>query len=231
MRLDKFLANAGIGSRKEVSKLIRDKQVKVEDEVINKPNHKVSYDNLITINDEQVILEEYIYLMLNKPPGVISSTEDGPTQTVMELIDHPQIDELFPVGRLDKDTTGLLIISNDGKLSHSLLSPKNKIGKTYEVDLKEDVTDEDIVKLEAGIPLKDFTSSPAIVKRVEDRKVEVTIYEGKFHQVKRMFIYLNNEVVELKRLKFGNLSLDEMLEQGESRYLTDEEVNNLTQLV
>ncbi|WP_052255886.1 pseudouridine synthase [Salinicoccus sp. YB14-2] len=231
MRLDKFLANAGIGSRKEVSKLIRDKQVKVEDEVINKPNHKVSYDNLITINDEQVILEEYIYLMLNKPPGVISSTEDGPTQTVMELIDHPQIDELFPVGRLDKDTTGLLIISNDGKLSHSLLSPKNKIGKTYEVDLKEDVTDEDIVKLEAGIPLKDFTSSPAIVKRVEDRKVELTIYEGKFHQVKRMFIYLNNEVVELKRLKFGNLSLDEMLEQGESRYLTDEEVNNLTQLV
>lgn len=231
MRLDKFLANAGIGSRKEVSKLIRDKQVKVEDEVINKPNHKVSYDNLITINDEKVILEEYIYLMLNKPPGVISSTEDGPTQTVMELIDHPQIDELFPVGRLDKDTTGLLIISNDGKLSHSLLSPKNKIGKTYEVDLKEDVTDEDIVKLEAGIPLKDFTSSPAIVKRVEDRKVELTIYEGKFHQVKRMFIYLNNEVVELKRLKFGNLSLDEMLEQGESRYLTDEEVNNLTQLV
>lgn len=231
MRLDKFLANAGIGSRKEVSKLIRDKQVKVEDEVINKPNHKVSYDNLITINDEQVILEEYIYLMLNKPPGVISSTEDGPTQTVMELIDHPQIDELFPVGRLDKDTTGLLIISNDGKLSHSLLSPKNKIGKTYEVDLKEDVTDEDIVKLEAGIPLKDFTSSPAIVKRVENRKVELTIYEGKFHQVKRMFIYLNNEVVELKRLKFGNLSLDAMLEQGESRYLTDEEVNNLTQLV
>src|SRR5699024_4177393 len=179
----------------------------------------------------QVILEEYIYLMLNKPPGVISSTEDGPTQTVMELIDHPQIDELFPVGRLDKDTTGLLIISNDGKLSHRLLRQKNKSGITNEVDLKEDVTDEDIVKLEAGIPLKDFTSSPAIVKRVEDRKVELTIYEGKFHQVKRMFIYLNNEVVELKRLKFGNLSLDEMLEQGESRYLTDEEVNNLTQLV
>lgn len=231
MRLDKFLANAGIGSRKEVSKLIRDKQVKVEDEVINKPNHKVSYDSHITINDEQVVLEEFIYLMLNKPRGVISSTEDGPTQTVMELIDHPQIDELFPVGRLDKDTTGLLIISNDGKLSHSLLSPRNKIGKTYEVILKEDVSDEDIVKLEAGIPLKDFTSSPAIAKKVDDRKVELTIYEGKFHQVKRMFIYLNNEVVGLKRLKFGNLALDEMLEAGESRYLTGEEVNNLTHLV
>lgn len=231
MRLDKFLANAGIGSRKEVSKLIRDGQVKVEDTVINKPNHKVSYDSHITVNDEQVILEEYIYLMLNKPMGVISSTEDGPTQTVMELIDHPQIDELFPVGRLDKDTTGLLIISNDGKLSHSLLSPKNKIGKTYEVTLKEDVTDEDLLKLEAGIPLKDFTSSPAIAKKIEDRKVELTIYEGKFHQVKRMFIYLNNEVVKLKRIKFADLPLDELLEEGESRYLTDEEVNSLTHLV
>lgn len=231
MRLDKFLANAGIGSRKEVSKLIRGRRVKVEDEIINKPNHKVSYDSHITVNDEEVTLEEYIYLMLNKPPGVISSTENGPTQTVMELIDHPQIHELFPVGRLDKDTTGLQIISNDGKLSHSLLSPKNKIGKTYEVILKEDVTDEDIVKLEAGIPLKDFTSSPAIAKRVEDRKVELTIYEGKFHQVKRMFIYLNNEVVGLKRLTFGNLALDELLEPGESRYLTDEEVDNLTHLV
>lgn len=231
MRLDKFLANAGIGSRKEVSKLIKDKQVKVEDEIINKPNHKVSYDSHIAVNDEQVILEEYIYLMLNKPKGVISSTEDGPTQTVMELIDHPQIDELFPVGRLDKDTTGLLIISNDGKLSHSLLSPRNKIGKTYEVTLKKDVTDEDIVKLEAGIPLKDFTSSPAIAKKIEGRKVELTIYEGKFHQVKRMFIYLNNEVMELKRIKFGDLSLDELLEEGESRYLTDEEVNNLIHLV
>lgn len=231
MRLDKFLANAGIGSRKEVSKLIRDKQVKVEDEIINKPNHKVSYDSHITINDEQIVLEEYIYLMLNKPQGVISSTEEGPTQTVMELIDHPQVNELFPVGRLDKDTTGLLIISNDGKLSHSLLSPRNRIGKTYEVILKEDVIDEDILKLEMGIPLKDFTSSPAVARIIEDRKVELTIYEGKFHQVKRMFIYLDNEVVELKRLKFGNLSLDEMLEEGESRYLTDSEVNNLTRLV
>lgn len=231
MRLDKFLANAGIGSRKEVSKKIRDRQVKVEGETVNKPNHKVSYDSYITVNDEQVILEEFIYLMMNKPEGVISSTEDGPTQTVMELIDHPQINELFPVGRLDKDTTGLLIVSNDGRLSHSLLSPKNKIGKTYEVILKEDVTDEDIVKLEAGIPLKDFTSSPAIAKKIEDRKIELTIYEGKYHQVKRMFVYLNNEVVGLKRISFGNLPLDEMLEPGESRYLTDEEVSNLIHLV
>lgn len=231
MRLDKFLANAGIGSRKEVSKMIRDKQVKVEDETVNKPNHKVSYDSHITVNDEQVILEEYIYLMLNKPAGVISSTEEGPTQTVMELIDHPQIDELFPVGRLDKDTTGLLIVSNDGKLSHSLLSPRNKIGKTYEVILKEDVTDEDIEKLESGVPLKDFTSSPAIATKIEDRTVELTIYEGKFHQVKRMFIYLGNEVTGLKRISFGSLMLDEMLKPGESRYLTDEEVKNLTHLV
>lgn len=231
MRLDKFLANAGIGSRKEVSKLIRNKRIKVEGEVVGKPNHNVSYDSHVELDDERVILEEYIYLMLNKPEGVISSTEEGPTQTVMELIDHPQIAELFPVGRLDKDTTGLLLITNDGKFSHALLSPRSRVGKTYEVTLRDDVTDSDLAALEEGIPLKDFTSSPAIARRLGARKVALTIYEGKFHQVKRMFVYLGNEVTELKRTVFGNLPLDESLAPGESRYLTDAEVKKLMLLV
>ncbi|SOC39313.1 pseudouridine synthase [Salinicoccus kekensis] len=231
MRLDKFLANAGIGSRKEVSKMIRNKRIKVEGEVVSKPNHHVSYDSHVALDDERVILEEYIYLMLNKPEGVISSTEEGPTQTVMELIDHPQIDELFPVGRLDKDTTGLLLITNDGKFSHALLSPRSRVGKTYEVALRDEVTDADLAALEAGIPLKDFTSSPAIAKRTGSGIVSLTIYEGKFHQVKRMFLYLGNEVTALKRTRFGNLPLDESLEPGESRYLTTAEVKKLMQLV
>lgn len=231
MRLDKFLANAGIGSRKEVAKLIRSKRVRVEGEIVVKPNHQVTYETEVEMDGGRVVLLEYIYLMLNKPEGVISSTEEGETQTVMELIDHPQINELFPVGRLDKDTTGLLLITNDGKFSHALLSPRSKVGKTYEVSLRDDVTDEDLAKLETGIPLKDFTSSPAIAYRLADKKVALTIFEGKFHQVKRMFLYLGNEVTALKRTGFGNLSLDESLTEGESRYLTDSEVKKLTQLV
>ncbi len=231
MRLDKYLSNAGIGSRKEVSKMIRNKRVIVGGKIITKPNHTVSYDTHVAVDGEQIILEEYIYLMLNKPEGVISSTEEGPTQTVMELIDHPQIGELFPVGRLDKDTTGLLLITNDGKFSHALLSPRSRVGKTYEVTLRDEVHDAELAELEAGIPLKDFTSSPAIARRLSEKKVALTIYEGKFHQVKRMFLYLGNEVTALKRTAFGNLALDESLAEGESRYLTDAEVKKLTQLV
>ncbi|CAM4166656.1 pseudouridine synthase [Lacicoccus alkaliphilus] len=228
MRLDKFLANANIGSRKEVSRMIRNKRVKVDGALIIKPNHQVSYATHVEVDGRRILLEEYIYLMLNKPEGVISSTEDGPTRTVMDLIDHPQVNEMFPVGRLDKDTTGLLLITNDGKFSHALLSPRQKVGKTYEVTLKDDVTDEDLAELETGIPLKDFTTSPAIARKLCDRKVALTIYEGKFHQVKRMFLHLGNEVTALKRIGFGGLELDEALAEGESRYLTDAEVKKLS---
>jgi 16S rRNA pseudouridine516 synthase len=228
MRLDKFLSNANIGSRKEVSGMIRNKRVKVDGAVISKPNHQVSYAAHVEVDGGRIHLEEYIYLMLNKPEGVISSTEEGPTPTVMDLVDHPQVNELFPVGRLDKDTTGLLLITNDGKFSHALLSPRHKVGKTYEVTLRDDVTDEDLTELEKGIPLKDFTTSPAIARRLADRKVALTIYEGKFHQVKRMFLYLGNEVTALKRTAFAGLELDESLAEGESRHLTEGEIKKLS---
>src|SRR5690625_1653101 len=166
--------------------------------------------------------------MMNKPDGVISSTEEGPTATVVDLINHPQQGELFPVGRLDKDTVGLLFITNDGKLAHQLLSPKNEYYKTYHCTLRDAVSEEDIVKLETGIELKEFTTKPAKAKQLSSNEVSLSITEGKFHQVKRMFIALGNEVVKLKRTHFATLELDETLNEGEYRKLTAEEIKNLS---
>lgn len=227
MRLDKYLANANIGSRKEVGQMIRQGMVSVNGKVVKQPKTEVAYDDEILYKDEAVSLEEYIYLMMNKPKDVISSTEDGPTKTVIDLIDHPQKRELFPVGRLDKDTTGLLLVTNDGKLAHRLLSPKNEHFKTYYVTLRDDLKNGDVEALEQGIQLKDFKTKPAHVEVIDDRHVHLSISEGKFHQVKRMFIALNNEVTALKRVKFVSLNLDESLAEGEWRYLTTDEIKKL----
>lgn len=227
MRLDKYLSNAGAGSRKDVKQSIRKGRVKVEDKVIKDPKFDVHEDASVKLDEEAVVLESGIYFMLNKPESVITSTESGRTKTVMDLIDHPQKDDLFPVGRLDKDTTGLLVITDDGKLSHELLSPKKKIGKTYLATLRDELNMSDISKLEAGIPLKDFTTSPAAVKKLSDNVVELRITEGKFHQVKRMFHFLGNEVTALRRVGFHTLHLDESLDEGGYRRLTDKELEGL----
>ncbi|WP_020007461.1 pseudouridine synthase [Salinicoccus albus] len=227
MRLDKYLSNAGSGSRKYVKQHIRKGSVEVEDIVIKDPKFDVPADAAVKLGGERIILESGIYFMLNKPRSVITSTESGRTKTVMDLIDHPQKGDLFPVGRLDKDTTGLLVITDDGKLSHELLTPKNKIGKTYIATLRDEIDASDISKLEAGIPLKDFTASPASAKKLADNVVELTITEGKFHQVKRMFQYLGNEVDGLKRIAFHTLNLDETLDEGGYRRLTDKEIDML----
>lgn len=224
MRLDKYLANAGIGSRSEVKNMIRKKRITVEGDVVTDPKARVSADDEILLDGGSVVLEEEIHIMLNKPAGVISSTEKGPAPTVVDLIDHPQKDQLFPVGRLDKDTTGLLLITNDGKLAHELLSPRSKIGKTYIAELASEVTEDDISQLEAGIPLKDFTTAPATAKKLSPHKVELTITEGKFHQVKRMFHHLGNEVTALHRIRFGDLVLDEHLAAGSYRRLRENEI-------
>lgn len=228
MRLDKYLANANLGSRKEVNKLIKKGDIIVNGTVIKNPKTDVTYDDSIVYIDIPIVLEEFIYFMMNKPDGVISSTEEGPTATVVELINHPQQGELFPVGRLDKDTVGLLFITNDGKLAHQLLSPKNEYYKTYHCTLRDAVSEADIVKLEAGIELKDFTTKPAKAKLLSSNEVSLSITEGKFHQVKRMFIALGNEVVKLKRTHFATLELDETLNEGEYRKLTAEEIKNLS---
>ncbi|MCK1977368.1 rRNA pseudouridine synthase [Jeotgalicoccus huakuii] len=227
MRLDKYLANANIGSRKEVGKWIRKGMVKVNGQIEKQVKAEVTYEDEITFQDERVNLEEYIYLMMNKPTGVISSTEEGPTKTVIDLIDHPQRKELFPVGRLDKDTTGLLLISNDGKLAHRLLSPKNEHFKTYHVTLKNQVDNKDVEHLENGIQLKDFKTKPAQVEQIDAHHLHLSISEGKFHQVKRMFQALDNEVIALKRVKFVSLDLDESLREGQWRHLTTDEIKKL----
>lgn len=227
MRLDKYLSNAGSGSRKYVKQHIRKGRVEVEGIVIKDPKFDVPADAAVKLGGEKIILESGIYFMLNKPRAVITSTESGRTKTVMDLIDHPQKGDLFPVGRLDKDTTGLLVITDDGKLSHELLTPKNKIGKTYIATLRDEIDASDISKLEAGIPLKDFTASPASAKKLADNVVELTITEGKFHQVKRMFQFLGNEVTALKRIAFHTLDLDETLDEGGYRRLTDKEIDML----
>lgn len=228
MRLDKYLANANVGSRKDVSKLIKKSLITVNGAVVKSPKAEVSYEDEILYDGLPIVLEEFIYLMMNKPDGVISSTEDGPTATVIDLIAHPQQNELFPVGRLDKDTVGLLFITNDGKLAHQLLSPKNEYYKTYFVTARDNVTDEDLHKLESGIDLKDFKTKPAKAVRVSPKEVVLSITEGKFHQVKRMFQALGNEVVKLKRTGFASLTLDETLNEGEYRWLTEDEIKNLT---
>ncbi len=227
MRLDKYLSNAGTGSRKDVKADIKKGRVTVGGIVVKDPKYAVEGSEEIALNHQPVILEQGIYIMLNKPKDVISSTEKGSARTVIDLIDHPQSSSLFPVGRLDKDTTGLLFITDDGQLAHELLSPSNRIGKTYIAQLRDNVSDSDISMLEAGIPLKDFTTAPASAVRMSEREVKLTITEGKYHQVKRMFRYLGNEVVGLERIGFATLTLDDTLKQGDYRRLTDDEIDML----
>ena len=185
--------------------------------------------------DGQVLgYEEFVYYMMNKPQGVISATEDPKHRTVLDLLDDiARSKEVFPVGRLDIDTHGLLLLTNDGKLAHALLSPKRHVDKTYLAQIKGMMTQEDVETFAKGIPLKDFTCRPAILELVSidpgknQGQIRVTIAEGKFHQVKRMVAYCGKEVVDLQRLTMGTLVLDENLERGKWRRLTKEELENL----
>ena len=185
--------------------------------------------------DGQVLeYEEFVYYMMNKPQGVISATEDSKHRTVLDLLDDiARTKEVFPVGRLDIDTHGLLLLTNDGQLAHALLSPKRHVDKTYLAHVEGIMTQEDVETFVKGIPLKDFTCQPAKLEIVSvdsvknQSLVRVTIAEGKFHQVKRMVAYCGKEVVDLQRLTMGTLALDENLERGEWRRLTKEELEEL----
>ena len=185
--------------------------------------------------DGQVLeYEEFVYYMMNKPQGVVSATEDSKHRTVLDLLDDlARTKEVFPIGRLDIDTHGLLLLTNDGKLAHAILSPKRHVDKTYLAQVKGIMTQEDVERFAKGIPLKDFTCQPAKLEIVSvnlvknQSLVRVTIAEGKFHQVKRMVAYCGKEVVDLQRLTMGTLALDENLERGEWRRLTKEELEEL----
>lgn len=230
MRLDKFLGNHGFGTRKEVKLLVKRGAVKVNDVLVKKADIKLVPDkDTVTVYDEAVTYEPFVYIMLNKPAGYISSTKDYKDETVLELIDGFDHYDLHPVGRLDKDTEGLLILTNDGQFSHDVLSPKKHVDKTYYARVEGYVTDETVALFKAGVTLDDgYKAMPAdlqIVSAGDISEIELIIQEGKFHQVKRMFKAVGMTVIYLKRIQMGGLPLDESLKLGAYRKLTLEEIN------
>lgn len=235
MRIDKFLSNMGFGSRKEVKVLLKTKAVEVNGEIVRDPKvHVDEHADQVLVGGEAVAYTEFIYLLMNKPQDVISATEDKYDQTVIDLLDEEeQHFEPFPVGRLDKDTEGFLLLTNDGKLAHELLSPKKHVDKTYYALIEGLVTETDKEAFKKGVALDDgYVTKPASLNILESgplSKIELTITEGKFHQVKRMFESVGKRVVYLKRLSMGPLTLDPELGLGEYRHLTEEEVNSLKQ--
>lgn len=232
IRLDKFLADAKVGSRSEVKGYIKKGRIRINEETATKAEVKIDLEkDVVYFDDTQVRPKGFVYYMLNKPKGVVSATNDNLSQTVIDLIPEKYQEELFPVGRLDKDTEGLLIITNDGVLAHNLLSPKKHVSKTYYALIKGFVTEEDVAMFREGLDIGEKKPTmPAdlhILKSQEISEIEVTICEGKFHQVKRMFQAVSKEVIYLKRISMGKLELDKRLQPGEYRHLTEEEIGLL----
>ena len=239
MRLDKFLVACAVGSRTEVKNFLKSGRVTVNGKKEKSAKLQIDEEtDEICFDGQKLDYEEFVYYMMNKPQGVISATEDPKHKTVLDLLDdYARAKEVFPVGRLDIDTHGLLLLTNDGKLAHALLSPKCHVDKTYLARINGVMTDADVETFAQGVPLKDFTCQPAKLELVSiDREkdqslVRVTIAEGKFHQVKRMVAYCGKEVVDLQRLTMGTLTLDEDLKRGEWRRLSKEELEALLESV
>lgn len=235
MRLDRFLANMGCGTRSEVKIAVRSGNVTVNTQNVRDSAQQVNPEkDIVCFFGEAIVYREHIYLMLNKPAGVISATEDSRERTVLDLLpEQYRHKALFPVGRLDKDTEGLLLLTDDGDLGHELLSPKKHVTKEYWAKLDLPATSDDVSAFAEGIFLDDgYRTLPAELElpNVENQsEVLVRIHEGKFHQIKRMFQACGKNVVYLKRLKMGSLELDESLQLGEYRELTSEEVLLLQQ--
>ena len=229
IRLDKYLADMGLGTRSEVKADIKKGKININGIVIKDANFKIdTLKDMVLYEGNPIVYEEFEYYMLNKPAGVISATSDSKDKTVVDLITSKRKKDLFPVGRLDKDTEGLLIICNDGELCHNLLSPKKHVDKTYYVCLDKTLSKEAEEQVCTGVYIeKDIKSMPATLERITDDKVYLTIQEGKFHQVKKMFHAVGVEVTYLKRVSMGGLLLDESLKEGEFRPLTLDEINYL----
>ena len=227
-RLDKIVASQGKLSRSDVKKMVKSGRITVDGAVPKSADLKIDAQAAVIAIDGKILgYKKHIYIMLNKPQGVISASNDKTQKTVVDLV-PPELfrDGLFPAGRLDGDTRGFVLITDDGDFAHRILSPKNHIMKTYHAELKHALTEEDIAAFKNGIELADGTLClEAEVRMLDTEKptAEVKICEGKYHQVKRMFAALGNKVVDLRRVKMGALSLDETLEEGQCREITDEE--------
>ena len=249
LRLDKYLADVGIGSRSEVKKLLKYGLIKVNGKTEKDGSSKVDPDSdKVSFKDKELHYQKFHYYMLNKPTGCVSATKDGLSQTVIEFLKGEPTKDLFPVGRLDKDTEGLLLITNDGILAHNLLSPKKHVNKSYIAFVDKSLTDEQILEFKSSVDIGDESPTlPAEIYVASDNEKSnalskasleansisyesayiVIIKEGRYHPIKRMFEHFGSKVVYLKRLSMGNLVLDENLTPGKYRNLTDEELSCL----
>ena len=225
MRLDKLLTELGKSSRSEGGKLIRSGKVTVNGEIIKKPDYKIDPENdEVSLFGEILTYKRYTYIMLNKPDGYVSATDDEKEKTVLDLLDpEDRRRGLFPCGRLDKNTLGLVILTNDGDGAHRVLSPKHHVEKIYKFISRDPVSENDIKSLEAGVDIGGYLTKPCRVKMISECEGEITLIEGKYHQIKRMLEAVNNKIVYLERITFGNIQLDPSLGRGEWRYLTPDE--------
>ncbi|MFV0425330.1 MAG: pseudouridine synthase [Bacilli bacterium] len=227
MRLDKLLARRNYGSRKDVKKLIGSKKVLVNNQIIKKSDYKINENDIITIENTSWTYNEFEYIIFHKPSNCVCANSDNIHQTVFDYLPEDFVKDFHIVGRLDIDTEGLVIITNDGKFTHMVISPTNKVGKVYEVHLKEKIRNEYINQFREGIIINDnYQCMSAELEIFDEKKCYLTIYEGKFHQVKKMFISLQNEVIYLKRLQIGNLQLG-TLPIGEYRMMSKEQMYDL----
>ncbi len=231
MRIDKYISNSTPLSRKELKVYFKKGQVRVDGKVVTDIGTHIDEEKAhVFLAGEEIVYSKFTYLMLNKPAGYISATYDKKFPVVTDLVppEYRHID-LFPVGRLDMDTVGLLVLTNDGDLAHRLLTPKSHVPKTYFVRSKNPLSESDCQTLQTAMDLGDFVTIPAKLEKLGETEALLTIYEGKYHQVKRMYEAVANEVVYLKRVTMGKLTLDENLKEGEMRPLTDEEIKLMEQ--
>lgn len=233
MRLDKFISSTTTLSRAEAKKIIK-KGILINDKLIKTPDYKVDeFNDQVIVDGNRLVYQKYVYIMMNKPKDTVSATEDAIEKTVVDILKkEDRIHKVFPVGRLDKDTEGLMLLTNDGELAHRLISPKKDVVKKYYVEVSGELKEEHIPIVEDGVTLEDgYKCKPArleILESSEDKsRANIYITEGKFHQVKRMMKSLGTTVTYLKRLSIGELLLDENLVLGEYRYLTNEELDKL----
>ena len=233
MRVDRFLSVTGTATRTEAKKAIRLKAVTVNGKAVTSADMHIDPKNdVICFFGSEVIYREHTYIMMNKPDGVVSATDDGRDKTVIDLL-PPNIknDKLFPCGRLDKNTVGLILITDNGELAHELLSPRSHVSKSYRFKAAEPISQDDVKRFESGVTLADgYVTMPAEIELAKNGcEGIITLREGKYHQIKRMLGALNNKIIYLERITFGPLVLDEGLARGEWRFLTDDEIENLKQ--
>ncbi len=225
LRLDKFLSNMGKATRSECSRLVRQGKVLVNGIPAKKSDLQINPDSdTVTLNGIDVCYKEFTYIMLNKPEGYVSATDDPYEKTVLDLIDEEdRRKNLFPCGRLDKNTLGLVILTNDGENAHRLLSPKHHVSKVYKFEALKPLSQKDVETLQSGVDIGGYFTKPCSITMHEENNGEITLTEGKYHQIKRMLEAVDNKITYLERISFGNIKLDTSLERGMWRYLTKEE--------